>query len=334
MSASSATSARPAAEILKGALEVLWLSETNVAQLLSPQELLDALADGFRLLAKGDVQAPARPEVQVPGLGFSLAMPAWVEGMNIAVKIVNVFDCNHGLGLPSHLALINLFDARTGAPVCVMDGTHITAVRTAGAAILSVKELARRDARIATVIGAGVQAREHLRLLPLVREFEEIQLVSLVFSDAERLAERFHGVRAVRNVEEAVRRSDVVCLATHSPEPVIQTGWVRPGAHVSSVGYFPPHGEMPRDLPRKHKLFIETIDSFSPPPVGCAELQGLDLRHGTCLGEVLLGRKSGRDNPEQVTVYKAMGTAMEDLVAAQIVYAEAKRRRVGQVVRL
>jgi ornithine cyclodeaminase/alanine dehydrogenase-like protein (mu-crystallin family) len=267
-------------------------------------------------------------------MGFSLAMPAWAEGMNIAVKVVNVFDRNIGTGLPSHLALVNLFDARTGVPVCVMDGTYITAVRTAGAAILSVRELARQDASVATVIGAGVQAREHLRLLPLVRQFKEIRVASLVFSDAKRLAEKFHGVRAVRDVEKAVRSSDVICLATHSPDPVIESGWIRPGAHVSSVGYFPPHGEMPPDLPRLRKLFVETRESFSPPPVGCAELQGLDPQHGICLGDVLLGRKPGRVIPDQITVYKAMGTAMEDLVTAELVYAEAKRRGIGHLVPL
>ncbi len=145
MSASSPTPGRPAAEIEKGVVEVLWLSEADVAQLLPPRELLNALADGFRRLAEGRVQTPARPEVRVPGLGFSLAMPAWAEGTNIAMKVVNVFDRNHELGLPSHLALISLFHARTGVPLCVIDGTHITAVRTAGAAILSVRELARQE---------------------------------------------------------------------------------------------------------------------------------------------------------------------------------------------
>jgi ornithine cyclodeaminase/thiomorpholine-carboxylate dehydrogenase len=334
MSVTSPGQSVAAAEIKRGEIDVLWLGEAEVAQLLLPQKVLEALADGFRRLAMGGVQVPPRPELRVPGAGFSLAMPAWAEGTNIAVKVVNIFDGNIALGLPSHLALINLFDARTGMPVCVMDGTYITAVRTAGAAILSVRELAREEASIATVIGAGVQAREHLRLLPLVRKFQEIRLASLVPSDAERLAARFPDVRAVRDVAEAVRDSDVVCLATHSPEPVIQSAWIRPGAHVSSVGYFPPRGELPPDLPRRHDLFVETMDSFAPPPIGCAELQGIDGRHGTCLGEVLLGRKPGRVSPEQITVYKAMGTAMEDLVSAEVVYAEALRRRVGQSVRL
>lgn len=321
-----------AAEIQKGAVDVLWLSENDVARLLSPQKLIDALAGGFRRLALDAMQAPARPEIRVPGKGFSLAMPAWSEGTNIAVKVVNVFDGNIRLGLPSHLALISLFDAATGMPLCIMDGTHITAMRTAGAAVLAVRELARPDAAVATVIGAGVQAREHLRLLSFARKFREIRLASLIASDAARLAAMFPGVRAVPDAAEAVRGSDVVCLATHSPDPVIDVQWIRPGAHVSSVGYFPPRGELPVDLPRHHALFVETAESFAPPPTGCAELQGIDPRRGTCLGDVLLGRKPGRASTEQITVYKAMGTAMEDLVCAELVYSEAKKRGIGQTV--
>jgi ornithine cyclodeaminase/thiomorpholine-carboxylate dehydrogenase len=324
---------RAAAEIRKGDLDVLCLSEADVAQLLDPRELLDVLADGFRRLALGKVQAPARPEVQVPGLGFSLAMPAWTEGMTIAVKVVNVFEGNLALGLPSHLAIINLFDPRTGAPLCMMDGTHITAMRTAASAVLSVKTLARPDARTVTVIGAGVQAREHLRLLPLARAFADIRLASLHFTEAEQLAARFAGVHAVNDVEGAVRESDVVCLATHSAEPVIHSDWIRPGTHVTSVGYHPPRGELPFDLPRHCRLFVESGESFAPPPVGCAEMQGLDASHGTCLGDILLGRRPGRESANQVTLYKAMGVAMEDLVAAELVYRGAQRRGVGRVVR-
>ena len=331
-STSGAQAARPAADIRKGTLDVLCLSEAEVAQLLDPGELLDALAHGFRRLALGAVQAPARPEIQIPDFGFSLAMPAWTEGMNLAVKVVNVFDGNLALGLPSHLATINLFDPRTGAPVCIMDGTHITAMRTAASAVLSVRELARADARTATVIGAGVQAREHLRLLPLVRDFTEIRLASLHFAEAKQLAAQFANVRAVSDVEVAVRKSDVVCLATHSPEPVIQADWVRPGAHVTSVGYFPPRGELPPELPRRCRLFVEGGDAFASPPVGCAELRGLDAGRGTCLGDVLLGRRPGRETAAQVTIYKAMGVAMEDLVAADLVYAKARQRGIGRIV--
>jgi len=315
--------ARGAADIRKGDVRVLCLSESDVAGYLEPGELLDALADGFKRLAAGLVQTPPRPEVTVPHTGFSLAMPAWTEGMNITVKVVNVFDGNLALGLPSHLATISLFDPRTGMPICVMDGTHITAMRTAGSAVLSVRELARPGARIATVVGAGVQARAHLRLLGLARPFAEIRLASLHFADAEGLAAQFDNVRAMRDVEAAVRDADVVCLATHASSPVIRAEWVRPGTHVTSVGYYPPQGELPPELPRAHSLFVETEDAFAPPPVGCAELAGLDRRRSAKLGDILLGRAPGRRTAEEITIYKAMGIAMEDMVAADLVYAKA-----------
>jgi ornithine cyclodeaminase/alanine dehydrogenase-like protein (mu-crystallin family) len=263
----------------------------------------------------------------VPGKGFSLAMSAWQPGRQICVKVVNVFDGNLAIGLPNHLATINLFDPDTGAPTCVMDATCITGLRTAAAAVLSHKLLSRPDSRIATIVGAGVQGREHLRLLPLVRPLEEIQICSLEFDHAERLARLHPKARAVRDVEAAVNRSDLVCLATHATSPVIEAEWVKPGTHVSSVGYHPPEGELPRALARAHRLFVESADAFAPAPVGCSELTGL---HGTTLGDVVNDRGKGRTNDAEITVYKAMGIAMEDMVAANLAY-EAARRAGGGV---
>jgi ornithine cyclodeaminase/alanine dehydrogenase-like protein (mu-crystallin family) len=139
----------------KRELPVLVLNEAEVKTLLDPLQLLDALADGFRELSQGLIQSPDRPEITVPNKGFSVAMPAWKAGMNIAVKVVNNFDRYIDINLPSHLATINLFDPKTGAPVCIMDGTYITAIRTAGSAVLSVRELARKESRTATIIGVS-----------------------------------------------------------------------------------------------------------------------------------------------------------------------------------
>jgi len=314
---------RSAAEIGKGALPVLHLSEADVVRLLDPAQLLDGLADGFRAMARGEVQAPDRPELTVPGKGFSLAMPAWTAGMNLTVKIVNVFEANLDIDLPNHLAVVMLFDPQTGAPVCIMDGTHITAIRTAASAVLSVRALARPEARIATLIGAGVQGREHLRLLPLVREFDEIRVASLHYEDAETLAASCPWARPVRDVEAAVRGSDVVCLASHAYEPVIASEWVRPGTHVSSVGYAPPRGELPTALLSRVQLFVESDEAFRPPPVGCAELSGRDPASATTLGDLFCGSRPGRTSADQITLYKAMGIAMEDMVAADIVYRRA-----------
>ncbi|TIQ84301.1 MAG: ornithine cyclodeaminase family protein, partial [Mesorhizobium sp.] len=223
---------RSAAEISKGATEVLVLSETDVMECIDLSQLLDVLEDGFKALSQGKVVNPPRPQLDIPAAGYSLAMPAWMEGMNLTVKIVNVFEGNLAIGLPSHLATISLFDPVSGLPVCILDGTFITAVRTSGSAVLSVRALARRDARIATVVGAGVQANQHLHLLPLVRDFAEIRVASKSFDDAATLARLHPSVVAVADLEAAVRSSDVVCLATHSYEPVIKASWVQPGTHV------------------------------------------------------------------------------------------------------
>lgn len=328
-----------AARIAKGALPLLCLSESDVQQLIDPAALLDALAAGFRALAEGRVQSPARPEITVPGAGFSLAMPAWTEGMNISVKTVNVFEGNLDRGLPNHLALITLFDAATGLPVCVMDGTYITGLRTAASAILSVRALARADARIVTLVGGGVQGREHLRLLPLARPFDEIRIASLHREDAEALARLDPRARAVDDLEAAIRDADVVCLATHSYEPVIDAAWLRPGTHVTSVGYAPPRGELPQDLLKdvaggRVRLFVETPDAFRAPPVGCAELAGLSPGCGTTMGDMLLGQAKGRSSEADVTLYKAMGIAMEDMVAADLAYRAALARGFGTRVTL
>ncbi|MFK0688730.1 ornithine cyclodeaminase family protein [Mesorhizobium sp. IMUNJ 23033] len=318
----------------KGDTPVLILSEAEVKTCIDLRQLLDVLADGFEALSGGKVVNPARPQLDIPQAGYSLAMPAWMAGMHLTVKIVNVFEGNIAKGIPSHLATIHLFDPQTGLPVCVMDGTYITAVRTSGSAVLSVRELARRDAKVATVVGAGVQAGQHLRLLPLVRDFAEIRVVAKEFVDAQALAALHPGVVAVSDVEAAVRSSDVVCLATHSYEPVISAEWVRPGTHVSSVGVAPPGGELPVELVGKAGLFVETSDAFAPTPVGSCELAGIDPETGTELGELLLGLRPGRVSADQITVYKAMGVAMEDMVTADLAYREAIRRGIGGVASL
>jgi alanine dehydrogenase len=329
MSAAPTKLDKAAFEIRKGARAVRTMSEVDVERCLDPSRLLDALEEGFRALERGEVQSPSRQQLVVPAHGFSLAMPAWRPGLKIAVKVVNVIEGNLQVGLPSHLSLITLYEPDTGAACCIMDGTYITAARTAASAALSVRLLARRNARVATVIGAGVQGREHLRLLPLVREFDHINVCSLHADEAQRLAATHPLARATSDLRAAVAESDVVCLATHSARPVIDPHWVRAGTHVSSVGYHPPAGELPPRLAREHRLFVETLDALQPAPVGCAELAAIDRDRVTTLGAVSLGKAPGRRSDDDITVYKAMGIAMQDLVAANLALESAIERSIG-----
>jgi alanine dehydrogenase len=315
-------------------MDILVLNRADVERLLDLPALLDALADGFRALSAGEVAAPGRNELPGPGEAFLLGMPGRVRDGLMAVKVVTVYESNVERGLPSHLATIGLYDNDTGACRAFMDGTYITAIRTSAAAAVGCDLLARPDARALAIVGAGVQGAHHLRTFPLVRGFEEIRVASQRLEEAERVAAADPRARATATIEEAVRGADVVALATHAGQPVIRPEWIAAGTHVSSIGYRPPDGELPRALAAEGRLFVETREAFAPTPVGCAELQGLDAASATELGEVLLGRADGRRDASDITVYKAMGHAVEDIAAAELVYAAAVREHAGTRVAL
>ncbi|MBS0244468.1 MAG: ornithine cyclodeaminase family protein, partial [Proteobacteria bacterium] len=292
-------------------------------------KLIDALAEGFKALARGEVQAPPRPKVDVPGKGFSLGMLAWMPGRHIALKTVNVFHDNEKLGLDSHQALVSVFSAETGAPLAVLEGGSLTALRTSAAAMLSTRMLARDDAKTALVIGGGVEASEHVRQLGLVRNFEEIRVFARKPDAAKRLASLVPNGIAVADLEAAVRAADVVAMTTASASAVIKADWVQPGTHVTSVGFAPPGSELPLALVERSRLFVEAMAAFEPAPVGCAELAGRDPSAGAALGEVLLGRKCARTSSDEITLYKSMGHAMEDMIAANLAYETAIAAGVG-----
>ena len=316
-------------------MQVTLIKQSEVEELLDMDQLLEVLAAGFRALSSdGEALAPSRGELIVPDAGRLLTMPAHAHGHPLGVKLVTVFPDNPGLGIPSHLALITLMDPETGAAQAIMDGTHITAVRTAGAAALAARLLARPESRVMTILGAGVQGRWHLDIMARHFDLDTIYIGSLYKEDAARLATRDARAVAIDDFEEAVRRSDIVCLCSHADEPLILNSRVEPGQHISSVGYSPPGGELDPAIARGHRVFVESRVAFDPPPAGCAELAGLDRDQGTELGEVLLGSRPGRETADQVTVYKAMGHAIEDLVVANLVYRVARENSRGQLVEL
>lgn len=310
-------------------MELLLLNQEQVQSLLDLDELLEGLTQGFIALSEGRVIAPNRNEIDFPGVGHLLAKPAWMPGNDMTVKLVSTFYGNRYLGMPVIQALINLFDPATGTPLAVINGTYLTAIRTAACSALSVKILARKNSRILTIIGAGVQGQTHLKMLQQVRNFKEMRIASLYREDAQKFASDHPGVQFFESYEDAVRGADVVCLCTTSNTPVISIDWLSPGVHVTSIGYSLPGGELPIEIIKKGRLAVETRLSFEPPPTGCGELTGLDPAIGTELGELLSGKAPGRKSKTQLTVFKSMGHAMEDMVAANIIYRKALHKGVG-----
>ncbi len=310
---------------------MLILSRKEVEELLDPQELLTVLEEGFKALSAGQLNVPPRNQAIAPK-GILVGMPAYMPGQLMSVKLVTVFHENKNV--PAHQATITLFDSETGTPMAFMDGEYITAMRTAAAAILSIKHLARKNSKRLAIIGAGVLGNAHLKMIETLSGLDEIFIASKNFANAQALALRASNAHAVDSIHQAVSNADVVCLCTSSLEPVIQAEWLKEGVHVTSVGYRPPGGELPRDLVEASHIFVESKVAFNAPPVGCSELQGLDPEFGTELGEMLLKQKPGRRSENEATIYKSMGHAMEDLVAANLVYQKAIAKKTSQTIEL
>jgi alanine dehydrogenase len=301
---------------------MLFLSTRDVEGLLSPATMLDALEMAFRAYSNGTASIPPRTAARAPD-GLLGAMPGWVAGGGLALKAVSVFPGNAARGLPSHQGVITLFDERDGSLLAVMDGEHITAMRTAGGAAVSVRALARSEARTLAILGAGVQGRSHLATVPLVRDFTEIRIASRDREHARRLAEVDSRCVVADGFETAARGADVVCCCTDAREPILRHEWIEPGAHVTSVGgTFGP--ELDGETMRRNRVFVEWRGAAEhAPPAGAHELQGLDPASIDEIGEVLEGTRPGRQDDREITVYKSTGSAFEDVVTARIVYDAA-----------
>jgi alanine dehydrogenase len=303
---------------------VLVLSQEDVRRLLDVDELIDALADAFVDVSAGRASVPPRVAAFVPEKGLLAAMPGYAAGV-LETKLVSVFPDHE----PSHQALIAVFDPETGTPLALMDGTYITATRTAAASALSTRLLAREDARVLSILGTGVQARSHLDAVTRVRDFEEVRVAGRSREQAEAL-----GVAVVGSFDAAVREADVVCACTDASAPVLRRAWLASGTHVTSVGASRDGPELDEGTVRADVLAVESRVAFEPYPSGAHELQGLDPAAAVELGELVAGTRPGRTSREQITVYKSMGHAAEDAAAARLVYERALREGAGTEVDL
>jgi len=310
---------------------VLVLSRAEVRRLLDLEQLLDALEGVFVELSAGRTSVPPRIAAQTER-GLLAAMPGYADGI-LETKLVSVFAGNHELDLPSHQATIALFDDRTGQPLALMDGTEITAVRTGAASAVATRALARPDARVLAVLGAGVQGRSHVDAVTRVRAFDEVRIGSRNADQARALAAEVGGV-ASASFEEAVDGTDVVCACTDAGQPIFPADWLAPGMHVTSVGASRDGPELDPEVMSRGLIAVESRVAFEPYPAGAHELQGLDPSGAVELGEILAGTHEGRSSPEQITVYKSTGHAVEDAAAAGLVYRRALEEGAGTEVEL
>jgi alanine dehydrogenase len=310
---------------------MLVLTRSDVEELLDLSELVGALARAHEELSSGAVSMPPRIAA-FASEGLLGAMPAYLPSAGLGCKLVSLFAKN--TDRPTHQAAIVLFDPRNGTPVALMDGTYVTEMRTAGAAALATRLLARDDARVLAILGTGAQARSHAQMFGLVRDWSEIRIAGRDPEKAAQLAAEL-GLTAAGSFEEAVRGADVVAATTHATQPVVRAEWVAPGTHVSSVGYAAPASELDPELVRSATIVVESRESsFAPPPGGAPELAGIDPSTVAELGELVSGGRRGRTTPVEITLYKSVGVAVQDLAAAALVLAAARERGAGLEIEL
>ena len=297
----------------------LSLDEDEVRKHLRMEDLIPAMEHALSELSAGRAVQPVRTVVPVEEHeGFLGVMPAAVSGA-LGAKLVTFYPNNRGVH--THHATIILFRPETGEPLVTMDGRLITEMRTAAASAVATKALARPDAAVLAILGSGVQARSHLEALRLVRPLREVRVWSP--RNAAAFADR-HGVRAAASAEEAIRGADVVVVATTSKTPVLSGAWLSPGAHVNTVGATRPDWrELDDEALARSKVFVDSRAAASRES-GDVIAAG---RIAAEIGEVVSGTAPGRVSSEEITLFKSVGVAVEDVVSADLVYRAALRSR-------
>ena len=295
------------------------LDEAAVRQFLDMRALIPTVERALTALSAGKAAQPVRVMVPVAEHGgFLGSMPAYA-GSQLGAKLVTFFPDNQGI--PTHHALVLLFQPETGQPLVVMDGRLITEMRTGAVSAAATRALARAHSSVLAILGSGVQAQSHLEALRLVREFREIRVWSP--RNAGAFAKR-HGVRLARSAEDAVRGADVIVAATSSRTPVLRGEWLSPGVHINAVGApRPDWRELDDQVLHTAKLYVESREAATSESGDVIAAPAIVAE----IGEVFAGTKPGRESEEEVTLFKSVGVAVEDLASAELVYQAALAAR-------
>ena len=317
------------------------IGEAEVASLISIDDVIEAMKAALPRFSAGEVVQPVRTVVAIDGgRGFLAVMPAQLlEPPALGAKLVSMFPGNAELGLPTHTATVVLLNPRTGVLTTVMDGRLITELRTAAVSALSTALLAREETAVLAIVGSGVQARSHLEALERVWTFSEVRVWSPTpehLSDFLEVMEprATAPLLATSSAQEAVRGADVVVLATSSTEPVVESAWIGDGAHVISVGACrPDQREMDPALVARSRLYVDSREAAviesGDVVLGIAEHRFTASHIVGEIGDLIAGRVEGRRSPGEVTVFKSLGLAVEDVATAELVYERAVQHDVG-----
>jgi ornithine cyclodeaminase len=324
---------------------ILILSRSDVERLLPVRDCIPVMEEALSALARGECHQPLRTIVRPPqAAGLLGLMPAYASGSlghYYGLKAVSVFPGNVARGKDAHQGSVLLYSGETGELLAVMDGSAVTAIRTAAVTAVATRKLAREDARVLALIGAGHQALPHLEALASVRRFEEVRLAARRVESARRFVEtvapRFDfRLVAADTVESAVTGADVITALTNSRQPVLMGRWIGAGAHVNLVGASQPDArEADTDAMSRSTVFVDRRESTlneSGDYLAAAREGLIGPRDLIELGDVLTGKHPGRRSGDEITLFKSLGLAVEDLAAAAFLLRRAGEKGAGASV--
>jgi ornithine cyclodeaminase/alanine dehydrogenase-like protein (mu-crystallin family) len=324
---------------------MLILNAAEVRQALPMPEAIAAMKRAFAALSAGRAIVPHRIHLSVPrNSGVSLIMPALLDDANpaaqaLAVKVVSLFDGNQARGLARIQAAVLVVDPRSGRPLALLEGSTLTAIRTAAASGAATDLLARPESRVLAIFGAGVQARWHVEAMCAARSIQQARVycrspekIAALVAD---LPESIRGMTtAAASPRQALAGADIVCAATTSSTPVFDDGDLPAGIHINAVGSYTPQArEIPAETVARARVVVdsraaaweEAGDLIQPLEAGLIDREHVQAE----LGELVLGQRPGRDAPRQITFFKSVGIAVQDAAAAQVALANARRMWLG-----
>ena len=323
-------------------MKILVLNNQQIRALLPINECIELMADALSALSREEVYQPLRTIIRPPDarglLGLMSAYRSG-EGGAFGLKAICVFPGNPAQGKDAHQGAVTLFDRETGELLALMNASEITAIRTAAVSAVATRLLARADASVLAIIGAGVQARTHLAALACVRDIKRVRVAARTFEHSRKLVEEMQPqftfpIEAVDTNEEAVRGADLVVTATSSLEPVIQRDWIASGAHVNAIGtHSPKSREVDSATMAAARIFVDRRESAlnESGDYLLAAAEGVVSPESIIgeIGELLVGRKTGRTSQSEITLFKSLGLAIEDVACAEYLHRKALDQRLG-----
>jgi ornithine cyclodeaminase/alanine dehydrogenase len=319
------------------------LSKSDVMKVLTMNDTIEILEKAFADFASGNAVMPQRTPITSPNNnGLALFMPAYLKGMGaFGAKIVTVYKDNPAkYDLPNVMGTILLLDEKTGAPIAIMDGGFLTAMRTGGVAGLATKLLARKDAKVHVLFGTGGMAKTHAWAVDCVCKVEKLILVSIDSPEKkETFKKSLHEIvkseiEIAKNPQDAVKQADILTLITSAKEPIINSNWINPGTHINGVGsHAPGMREIDTDTVVKSKIVCDFVDACKSEAgdflIPISEGKWSWDRVHANLGDLILKKVSGRENESEITLFKSVGLAIQDISTALNVYNKAVENNVG-----